>query len=133
MTDDERQAALAAAYARPLEDPIARWRREGEAIKAAREQGRAELRQREREILAERAADWYETIDQRIAAALAEYEAVATEGTGMALGQIRAELREEIVAAVGELRAELAVMRAAEKAEVITLPALPLRKRSDAA
>ena len=28
MTDDERQAALAAAFARPLEDPLERWRRE---------------------------------------------------------------------------------------------------------
>jgi hypothetical protein len=132
MTDDERQALLAAAYARPLEDPIARWKREGIETEAARERERARRRESERKLLEGRAPDWRE-IDRRIAAAVDYRERVTVEGCGQALAQIRNQIREEIAEAVGELRAELAVMRAAEKAEVITLPALPLRKRSDAA
>jgi hypothetical protein len=73
MTDDERQAALAAAYARPLEDPVAKWKREADAIDAARAEARAELRAQERRDAADAAAFWH-AVDARIAAASAEHE-----------------------------------------------------------
>ena len=78
--------------------------------------------------------DWNRWCDRRIAAALAEQEAVMLETTGQALGEIRAQLREEIAAAVGELRAEITVQRAAEKADdvIIELPN-PLRRRGNGA
>jgi hypothetical protein len=103
MTDDARQAALAAAFAQ-LEDPLERWRRE--APPAPREVGLDTRPQ----------PDWA-AIDERIAAALAEREGVDIETTGQALAKIRKQLRDEIVTGVGQLRAELRVVAAVDESD----------------
>jgi hypothetical protein len=128
MTEDERQALLAAAYARPLEDPIARWRREGEAIKVARERGRAELKAAEAAHVAQQQRDWETWVDARIAAASVEHDRCWTDIFGQVVAHERHKMRAEVAEQIGQLRAELAVQRAAEKADVIDLPALPRRR-----
>jgi hypothetical protein len=56
VTDAERQDALEAAFRSPSQDPLERWRAFHAEREADRAQGRAELREREREILAARQA-----------------------------------------------------------------------------
>ena len=78
-------------------------------------------------------AAWLAEIDRRVAAAIDAHHLEIGEGIAEIRAKLRTQLRDEIAAAVGELRAELTVQRAAEKADVVTLPALPLRRRSDVA
>jgi hypothetical protein len=51
----------------------------------------------------------------------------------MVISEERKRERAELAEAIGQLRAEFNVQRAAEKTDVIDLPALPLRRKSDAA
>lgn len=74
------------------------------------------------EIEAERIAGW----------ALAERDRIHIEATGQVFAKIRKQLRAEKQAAVAELCAGLrGDPRAA--GQVVDLPALPLRRKSDAA
>jgi hypothetical protein len=59
--------------------------------------------------------------------------AINIEATGIALAKIRRQLRDEMQAAICKLRAELQVKAAVARADVIDLPAIPLRRRSSAA
>ena len=78
-----------------------------------------EVREIKRQIAAERAA----------ASPPAEpFTQLQIDVIGAALGEIRHLLHEEIQTAIGELRAEFNVQRAAQKADVIDLPALPRRR-----
>jgi hypothetical protein len=80
-----------------------------------------------------RAAAWNDWATAIVARELEAERRLLLDGIGMTLAEERKNTRAEIQAAVGELRAELAVQHAAEKANVIDLPALPLRRRSHAA
>ena len=115
MTDDERQAALVAAYALPLEDPVARWRREADELAARRARAQEELRQAEREHLA-------------AACQPAEIDPFLIDVIGAALADERKLMRAEIAEQVGQLRAEFNVMRSIDKERVVDLPALPRRR-----
>ena len=52
---------------------------------------------------------------------------------GAVIAELRKQLRAEMQTAVGELRAEVAEARSINRGEILDLPALPLRRRSDAA
>jgi hypothetical protein len=56
-----------------------------------------------------------------------------TETIGTALGMVRAQLREEFAEQLGQLRAEISITKANESGKILDLPALPLRRKSDAA
>ena len=77
--------------------------------------------------------DWNRWCDARIAAAMAERDRIHIEATGQALATIRRQLRDEFAEQLGQLRAELTVQRAHESGQVLDLPRLPWRRRSDAA
>ena len=77
--------------------------------------------------------DWNRWCDARIAAALAEQDRIHIKATGQALAQFRKQLRDEIAEQIGLLRAELTIAKAHDAGRVIDLPALPLRRRGDAA
>jgi hypothetical protein len=81
----------------------------------------------------QRAKDWETWAMALIVRELDRREAVVIEAAGRALGQIRKQLRDEFAEQLGQLRAELTAQRAAERADIVTLPRLPLRRRGDAA
>ena len=108
-------------------EPMRRWKREAEEAEARRAEYRE---QTTAEVNAKRTRDWERWCDARIARAIECERTDILKAAGQAVGMIREQLRDEIQEAVGGLRAELNVLRAAEKADVITLPALPLRRRS---
>ena len=82
----------------------------------------------------ERQADaWDQWATAIIARELEAERKLMIDVVGSALALERERMRDEFAEQLGLLRAELAVQGAAEKADVIPLPALPLRKRSHAA
>jgi hypothetical protein len=122
----------------PDEDKLTRWRREAQAQERAFARKRAADKQREQDILTAKTqadASWNAWADRKIAAALEAhgFNRLQTDALGMTLAAERKSMREEIAAAVGELRAEVNMQRAAERGQILDLPALPLRRRSNAA
>jgi CoA-transferase family III len=92
----------------------------------------AEQRRRERALNEKMQNDdgWNRWADNKIRDALAEHSRDLTE----TLAELVVELRQEFAEQLAELRTALDVERAAEKADIVTLPRLPLlRRRSDAA
>jgi hypothetical protein len=79
------------------------------------------------------AAPWDQWATAIVARELEAERKLMIDVVGAALALERERMRDEFAEQLGLLRAELAVQRAAEKADVISLPALPLRKRSHAA
>jgi hypothetical protein len=79
-------------------------------------------------------AEWNAWLSAGIEAALSTEGHVLRDTLVGLIVELRREWRDEIQTAVGELRAELlAVQRSAERGKILDLPALPLRRRSDAA
>jgi hypothetical protein len=122
MTDDDRESALVAAYALPLEDPVARWQREADELAARRQRAQEELCAQERQ-----------TIDAANAATLLEREHEhMCDVLARVIALERADMRNHVRAAIDALRHELRDMA---KGEVIDLPAAPLlfKRKHDAA
>ena len=108
----------------PLPDRLTVWKRQADEREAERVRARAELHRSEQEIL---------RAQQEAAAGPMEFSEIKQEILGAVIAEVRAGLRAEIETAIGELRAELTTQRAVDRGDVIDLPALPLRRRSDAA
>lgn len=103
-----------------------RWRREAEEAEARHAAAEAERKQKEARIIRQR---------QQAAERAASVE--LTEAWTDAIGQIIAEerqaMRDHVAEQLGLLRAELTVRREAERGQILDLPALPLRRRGNAA
>jgi hypothetical protein len=97
-----------------FEDPVAKWRRQGDELIRQREAARAELRAEEldqqREAAENHTEAWIAYFERR----LAEEQQDIIEGVGMAIGQVRSELRKQI----SELRAELTTLKSANVSEL---------------
>jgi hypothetical protein len=129
----------------PIEDKLTRWRREAEAQERAFARERAADKQREQPLLSEKTqsdASWNEWCARKIDDALMEFtENVLVETVTEIQKETRAkieavigELRDEFAEQIGQLRAEITIAKAHDTGgTVIDLPALPLRRRSDAA
>jgi hypothetical protein len=108
---------VARLLALPIEDRVAKWRREADAREAEDAQGRAARQAEERAIVRERAAD-------------AELAEVWIDAIGQALAEVRAGLRAEFAQQIAQLRAELGSKDAA--GGIVDLQTL-LKKRKDVA
>jgi hypothetical protein len=86
---------------RPL-DPIARWKRDGDALLLDRARAKEELREQELELERKTTDGWIAYFERR----LVEERQLVVESAGEALGRVRAALRKEIA----ELRAELKML-----------------------
>ena len=95
---------------------------------ASREAERQQERTQRREAEAEHVRQQQEAAEQ-----MAAFSELQQQILGELVAEIRKQLRDEIQTAVGELRAEFNVMRSVDRGDVIDLPALPLRRRNDAA
>jgi hypothetical protein len=143
-------------YGIALADPhgLDRWRADAEAQehrfeteRAAREQREAEIRRQQQVQAMSSDANWNRWIDRKIAHALDSFtfNDFQRDVIAMVLAEERKltlrpaikaaidALRDEIQEAVGELRRELEISRGYDKDKVLDLPALPIRRRSDAA
>jgi hypothetical protein len=103
----------------PVEDELTKWRCWHAKRATARERAKAELKEQERQILAERAA----------ASQPVGFNDFQVDILGEVLAEERARMRAYVDEQLGQLRAEITVQRAAEKAAVLELPAWR-RKRS---
>jgi hypothetical protein len=119
VEDEPRQVDLPPIA---VEDRLGAWRTWHAEREADRERARANLRRSEQKM-----------IDAAHAATAPADPTGFSERQEKILGMVVSELRAEIQTAIGELRAEFNVMRSIDKGDVIDLPALPLRRRSDAA
>ena len=121
----ELEHDLAARLLRaPLPDALTQWR----AKAAERDAKWAEERTRRREAEAEHIRQ-----QQEAAEPMAAFSESQMKILGAVIAELRKQLRAEMQTAVGELRAEVAVARSINRGEILDLPALPLRRRSDAA
>ena len=56
-----------------------------------------------------------------------------TEVLGQVIAEERLRMRDHVAEQLGLLRAELTVQREAERGQILDLPALPMRRRGNAA
>jgi hypothetical protein len=103
-----------------------RWRADALEVERKQKQADAAMKADEARIIRQR---------QQAAERVARIEMTEewTDVLGQVVAEVRHQLREEIQTAVAELRAELAVQREAERGQILDLPALPSRRRRDAA
>jgi hypothetical protein len=125
---------------RPLvvEDRTARSLRFHAEREAERTRTRAKMKAEEQRVSNENARNsdaWNAWYDQRITAALEAhpFTKLQEEILGATIAELRKKLRDEFAEQIGELRAELNVQRSIESSKILDLPALPLRRRNDAA
>ena len=132
MTDDERRAALEAAYRTPLEDAVEHWRRKADEREAARQAAHAERKAAEAAHLVRLQKQAGQAFDERITTALAEHDRAWTDALGEVFAHERKLMRREVAEQVAQLRAEVT----GENAKVIDLTALPrgnqIRRAGDA-
>ena len=116
-------------YGIKLADPhgLERWRAEAETQERAFEQEREARAERDRQIMRERQREQRSEIDDAVAE--------LARDVNTAVGETVAILRNEFAEQLGKLRDELNMQRAhaSKFGEVLDLPALPLRRKSDAA
>ena len=104
-------------------EPMRKWRAEAEEAEARRAQYRERTMS---ELNAQRTKDWETWLERHL-----EFEREAIlKAAGQAVGMIRAQLRDEFAEQLGQLRAEFNMLRSADKADVVTLPRLPLYRRT---
>jgi hypothetical protein len=111
------------------------WRRDDEGELARLEKLRAEQPQREREpTWAERKAEsdaaWNAWAQGIITREIEAERRLLIDAISEAIAVERQKMRDHVVEQLGLLRAEMNMLRAAEKAVGVELPALPLRKRA---
>jgi hypothetical protein len=102
-----------------------RWRREAEEAEARHAAAEAERKREEQQIMRER-----QEAAERAAEPFTDQQ---TEILGMVIAEERQRMRDEFEAKLAELRTELVKQRGIDDGAVVDLPALPLRKRSNAA
>jgi hypothetical protein len=118
----------------PVEDRIAKWKREADEAALARKRAKADLAEEERQHVTDHEA---QRLEPRLVAMVAEQRDFFLR----LLPEVVAELQHrfeqkvaELRAEIGELRADRTLDRALAKpdnlSEVIDLPALPLRRRA---
>jgi hypothetical protein len=115
----------------PLEDPVAKWRREALEIEAKCDRERV---QTAAELNAERTAQWEAWADARIAAALAEHDRILVKTLGGVVAEERKRQRDELAKLAARIEALETKQRGVDDGAVVELPSLLIRKvRGDAA
>ena len=72
---------------------------------------------------------WQNYIDGKISAAIAARDEFWRDVFGAVIAEERKKMRAEVQERIGLLRADLTIEKAAERGDVVELPALPLRNR----
>jgi hypothetical protein len=109
------------------DDALTAWRKRHADRDRRRRAADIERHRQETELIERHSAlNVAALVDERIAAALAGRVEFWKDVAGSVLAAERRRGREELAAAVGSLRADLA--HGTNKAEIIDLPALPLRR-----
>jgi hypothetical protein len=101
----------------PLEDPVAKWRREMLELEAKRD--REQMRTTS-ELNAERTAQWEAWAVAIVARELAAHDRNLNEVLGQVVPEIRQQLREEFAEQLGQLRAEVMIAKRTNAAKSST-------------
>jgi hypothetical protein len=96
------------AYEPPLEDPVAKWRREAEETAARRARAQAETAEQANQ---RRTADW----ERWLRGHLEAERKLILEIAGHGVGKIRAELCDEIHAALEKLRTRITALETQQR------------------